>query len=336
MHEALMYEKQPDGRVQCNLCRHCCIIRPGSRGICRVRENRGGVLYSLVYGMAVAEHIDPIEKKPLFHVLPGSTTYSIATVGCNFRCRHCQNHSIAQFDPGVEGYVEGHFVSPAEIVRRAVESGCRSISYTYTEPTVFYEYVLETARLGQAAGLKNVLVTNGYITREALETLAPFIDAANIDLKGFDPRFYESVVGAHLGQVLDCIRDYHRHGIWIEITSLIIPGENDSDEQLNGMAAFLSEDLGTHVPWHISRFFPRYRMTDRAPTAPDSLERAVMAGKRHNLQYLYVGNIAGGLEDTFCPSCGSPVIERQGYRILANRLKAESCQKCTTRIAGVW
>lgn len=336
MHEALMYEKYPGGMVRCNLCRHRCTIKPGNRGICHVRENRGGVLVSLVYGMAVAEHIDPIEKKPLFHVLPGSSTYSIATVGCNFRCRHCQNHSIAQFEPGADGYVGGHFVSPAEIVQRAVESGCRSISYTYTEPTVFYEYVLETAQLGQAAGLKNILVTNGYITTEALDILAPLIDAANIDLKGFDPRFYERVVGGKLEEVLDCIRDYQRHGIWLEITSLIIPGENDSDEQLNGMAAFIAEELGIQVPWHISRFFPQYRMTDRAPTPPDSLERALQAGKRNHLQHLYVGNIAGGLEHTFCPACGAVLIERQGYRVTVNHLEEGICRKCAARITGLW
>jgi pyruvate formate lyase activating enzyme len=336
MREALMYEKLPDEAVRCCLCRHRCTIPPGKRGICRVRENRAGVLVPLVYGRPVAEHVDPVEKKPLFHFLPGSSTYSIATVGCNFRCRHCQNHSIAQFNPAADGYVGGHFVSPSEIVQRAVDSGCRSISYTYTEPTVFYEYVLEIAQLGQAAGLKNILVTNGYMTAEALDGLAPHVDAANIDLKGFDPGFYERVVGGRLDEVLDCIRDYHRRGIWIEITSLIIPGENDSAEQLDGIAAFIANDLGPQIPWHISRFFPQYRMTDRPPTPPDSLERALAAGKRNNLQYLYVGNIAGGQENTVCPGCGKVVIERQGYHVLANHMEDGCCRACGVRMAGVW
>jgi pyruvate formate lyase activating enzyme len=336
MHEALLYERRPDGVVTCSLCRHRCRIMPGARGICHVRENRDGMLVSLVYGMVVAEHVDPVEKKPLFHFQPGTLTYSIATVGCNFRCRHCQNHSIAQYDPDAAGHVEGHYVTPEEVVRRAVQSGCHSISYTYTEPTIFFEYALDVARLASGAGLKNIFVTNGYITPEALDAIAPYLDAANIDLKGFDANFYERIVGARLDGVLECIRDYHRRGIWIEITTLVIPGENDSDDQLNGTAAFIASELGTHVPWHISRFFPQYRMTDRAATPPDLLARAVEAGKRNHLHYLYVGNYAGGLENTDCPGCGATVIRRQGYHVLANSIDKGACRTCGTEIAGQW
>lgn len=336
MREALMYQKLPDGAVSCSLCRHRCRIVPGARGRCHVRENRDGVLVSLVYGMVVAEHVDPVEKKPLFHFQPGTLTYSIATVGCNFRCRHCQNHSIAQYHPDAAGHVGGQSVSPEEVVQRAIQSGCRSVSYTYTEPTVFFEYALDVARLGRAAGLKNIFVTNGYITPEALDAIAPFLDAANIDLKGFDAGFYERVAGAHLEGVLQCIRDYNRRGIWTELTTLVIPGENDSDEQLDGAAAFIAAELGLHVPWHISRFFPQYLMTDRAATPPDSLDRALAAGKRHDLQYLYVGNYSGGPENTDCPGCGSTLIKRQGYAVLTNGITGGACCTCGTEIAGVW
>ncbi len=336
MQEALFYEKNPDGSVRCSLCRHRCSIVPGGRGICHVRENHGGILVSLVYGNVVAEQVDPVEKKPLFHVLPGTTTYSIATAGCNFTCRHCQNHAIAQYDPGSDSTVPGHNIPPEEIVRRALASGCRSISYTYTEPTIFFEYMLEVARLASRVGLKNFMVTNGYITPEALDALAPYLDAANIDLKGFDDRFYHRIAGASLEQVLGCIRDFHRRGIWIEITSLIIPDENDSQKQLEDMAAFIVSELGADVPWHISRFFPRHRMVDRGATPEDSLQRAVDAGSRAGLHFIYVGNCEGGIENTCCPGCGAVLIRRRGYRIMANDLDRGCCRRCGIPIGGLW
>lgn len=336
MREALFFEKVSDGSVSCSLCRHRCRIRPGGLGICRVRENQGGTLVSLVYGKVVAEHIDPVEKKPLFHVLPGTSTYSIATVGCNFRCRHCQNHDIAQYDPGSGRNIPGRLVPPGEVVRKALESGCRSISYTYTEPTIFAEYMIDVARLASAAGLKNCVVTNGYITPEALDAVAPYLDAANIDLKGFSPDFYRRIAGARLEEVLDCIRDYHRRGIWVEITSLIIPGENDSQEQLEGMADFIASDLNPEVPWHISRFFPQYQMLDRGATPPDSLFRAVGAGKRAGLKYVYVGNYNGGNENTLCPGCGESVIQRSGYHVEQNLIAEGVCRACGIQIAGLW
>jgi pyruvate formate lyase activating enzyme len=336
MHEALFYEKLSNADVICSLCRHRCRIVPGKRGICNVRENRDGLLVTLVYGMLVAEHVDPVEKKPLYHFYPGTLTYSIATIGCNFRCRHCQNHSIAQQSPDMAGHASGRYVAPEEVVRRAIQAECTSISYTYTEPTIFFEYALDVARLAHSAGLKNIFVTNGYITPEALDAIAPFLDAVNIDLKGFEATFYQRVVGAHLEEVLECIKDYQRRGIWIEITTLVIPGENDSDDQLNGAAAFIASALGAHVPWHISRFFPTFRMADRVATPWDSLVRAVDAGKRNHLKYLYVGNHSEGYENTDCPVCGAAIITRQGHRVLANSIEKGACGMCGTQISGLW
>ena len=336
MREALLYEKLADDFVRCILCRHRCRIAPGRRGICHVRENRGGSLWSLVYGMLVAGNVDPVEKKPLFHFLPGSLTYSIATVGCNFRCRHCQNFSIAQVEPEQDGGVQGTFVQPEEVVRRALQAGCRSISYTYTEPTVFFEYALDVARLAREAGLRNIFVTNGYMTPEALDVIAPFLDAANIDLKGFSEGFYGRIAGARLSEVLECIRDYRRHGIWMEITTLVIPGENDSDDQFEGIAGFIASELGCHVPWHISRFFPQHLMTDHAATPASSLNRALQAGKKSGLHYLYTGNCLDGFENTGCPSCGSSLIRRRGFQVIENSLRHGACRSCGSVIAGIW
>jgi pyruvate formate lyase activating enzyme len=337
MREALFYTKQPDGAVICALCRHRCHIPVARRGICRVRENRDGTLFSLVYGRVVAEHADPIEKKPLFHVLPASQSYSIATIGCNFRCRHCQNHSIAQYDPGLSSTIPGESISPEEIVARAKAAGCSSISYTYTEPTIFLEYALDVARLAAESGLKNIFVTNGYITPEALDAIAPFLHAANIDLKGFSEEFYRRVADARLSEVLECIRDYHRRGIWIELTTLVIPGENEDPAELEGIAGFIARELSLDVPWHISRFFPQHLMTGlHGPTPPATLARAVEAGRRAGLRYIYEGNIAGGREDTVCPGCGCPVLRRSGFRVLEANVHDGTCGGCGTRIAGVW
>lgn len=335
MKEALFYEKESGGRVRCRLCRFNCLIADGGCGICAVRENRGGVLYSLVYGKVIAEHGDPIEKKPLFHVLPGSSVFSIATVGCNFHCRHCQNYSISQLERGAA--IPGAERTPAAIVASAIASGCRSIAYTYTEPTIFYEFALDTAALAQEAGLLNIFVTNGYISSEPLARIAPLLSAANIDLKGFSTSFYRDVVGAKLSEVLDAIVAYHRHGIWLEITTLIIPGLNDSDADLQGIAAFIVQNLGAHTPWHVSQFYPTYRLTDRPRTPVATLQRAVAIGRAAGLHYVYEGNVpdAGG-ENSFCPSCGLLLVERSGYRVSANRLGQGNCPQCSTAISGVW
>lgn len=336
MYMAHCFDTLEKQMVRCNLCRHRCRIAEGSRGICRVRENRGGSLYSLSSGLIVAEHVDPVEKKPLFHLLPGSLSYSLASVGCNFRCLHCQNADIAQYNDQGTGQLPGHPLPPREAVRRAIASGCRSIAYTYTEPTVWFEYALETARLAAEAGLYNIFVTNGYITPEALVLLTPVLHAANIDLKGFSEEFYRTICGAHLNEVLDCIRDYRKQGIWIEITTLLIPGANDDIEQLDGIARFIANELGTDTPWHISRFFPCHNLLDRPPTPLSSLERAVEAGNRAGLRYIYEGNVSNGREQTICPFCGALVIGRSGYSITHNNLHDGACGRCSKPVAGIW
>jgi pyruvate formate lyase activating enzyme len=334
MKEAMFYEQESDGQVRCGLCRFKCLIGDGARGICGVRENRGGTLYSLVYGKLCAEHVDPIEKKPLFHVMPGSRSYSIATVGCNFRCRHCQNYTISQVDRNDP--VPGTEQTPQEIVQRAIDNDCRSISYTYTEPTIFYEFAYDTARLAREAGLKNVFVTNGYISREALATIAPFLDAANIDLKGFSEGFYRDVVHARLSEVLDSIIEHRKQGIWLELTTLIIPGLNDSDAELQGIASFIVTNLGIDTPWHVSQFHPTYKLTDHPRTPVATLRRARDIGLAAGLRYVYEGNIPGeGGEDTSCPSCSSVLIKRYGYAIETDRISNGACTDCGAVIAGV-
>ncbi|MBL0225630.1 MAG: AmmeMemoRadiSam system radical SAM enzyme [Geobacteraceae bacterium] len=334
MKEAMFYEPAGARQVRCGLCRFRCLISDGARGICAVRENRGGTLYSLVYGKLCAEHVDPIEKKPLFHVMPGSKTYSIATAGCNFHCLHCQNYSISQVDRN--GPVRGKVQTPQEIVQRAMDSDCRSISYTYTEPTIFYEFAYDTARRGREAGLKNIFVTNGYISREALAAIAPFLDAANIDLKGFSEGFYRDVVHARLSEVLDSIVEYRKQGIWLELTTLIIPGLNDSDAELQGIASFITANLGADTPWHVSQFYPTYKLTDRPRTPPATLRRARDIGRAAGLRYVYEGNVPGeGGENTYCPSCSSLLIKRYGYAIETARISSGACPDCGAAIAGV-
>jgi len=331
-----LFMPQPGNSAQCVVCRHHCIIPEGKRGICQVRENRDGGIYSLVYGLLVAQGSDPVEKKPLFHVLPGSHTWSVASVGCNFRCLHCQNADIAKFDDQGSHRFPGHPVEPAETVKHAQTHGCRSISYTYTEPTVWLEYALDTARLAAEAGLWNFFVTNGYITPQALDLLAPVLHAANIDLKGFTEDFYRRVCGAKLSETLDGIRDYRRRGIWLEITTLVIPEENDDADQLNGIARFIADELGTDTPWHVSRYFPRHRMLNHPPTPEASLERALEAGTRAGLHHIYVGNVNGGRENTRCFSCGATVIARSGYRITGLNLQDGSCGRCGKPVPGIW
>jgi pyruvate formate lyase activating enzyme len=336
MKEAMFYEKLEGGQVRCGLCRFRCQIGIGKRGHCTVRENRDGILYSLVYGRAVAEQVDPIEKKPLFHFLPGSRSYSVATVGCNFRCMHCQNYSISQPQAAsVEN--SGSFVAPEEIVKRALAAGCQSISYTYTEPTIFFEYAYETAVLARAAGLKNVFVTNGYITSEALALIAPFLDAANIDLKGFSAHFYREVVGASLDEVLDCIREYKRLGIWLEITTLVIPNRNDNEDELRGIAEFIVSELGPQTPWHVTQFYPTYRLTGEPRTPLATLRTARSIGLDAGLNYVYEGNVPGeGGENSCCPSCGVLLIKRYGFIIEKNLLARGTCPGCGRAVDGVW
>jgi pyruvate formate lyase activating enzyme len=269
MKEAMFYETL-GGKVRCHLCNHQCVIREGKRGICSVRENRGGRLYSLVYGRSVATGIDPIEKKPFFNFYPGSTAYSIATAGCNFRCLNCQNWDISQMPKGKEGRIIGEELLPEKVVTEAGSRGCRSIAYTYTEPTIFFEYAYDTARLAYKEGIKNVFVTNGYTSSEAIKEIAPFLDAANVDLKGYSEDFYHKICGAKLQPVLDNIRLYKELGVWVEVTTLIIPGYNDDENQLKGIAGFI-KSVDETIPWHVSAFYPAFKLLDIPPTPVDSL-----------------------------------------------------------------
>lgn len=335
MKKALFQDAEGEGKVRCGLCSHRCLIVPGKRGICGVRENRDGVLYSLVYDKIIAQNIDPIEKKPLFHFLPGSQSYSIATPGCNFRCKHCQNADISQLPHDHAGMVLGEEVTPSEIVEAALRHRCASISYTYTEPTIYFELAYATAQLAVEAGLKNVFVTNGYITPEALKTIQPWLHAANIDLKGFSDDFYRNICGARLQPVLDSIKLYKELGIWVEITTLVIPGHNDSDEELKNIARFIRA-VGEEIPWHVSRFHPTYKLIDQPLTPLATLKRARRIGIEAGLRYVYEGNVPGEGEDTMCWNCKKTLIERMGYIIKKNTVEGGKCGYCGSKIEGVW
>jgi pyruvate formate lyase activating enzyme len=335
VREALFFDPRPDGKVRCRLCPHGCLIKEGKTGLCGVRKNSGGTLFSLVYGRAIAAHVDPIEKKPLFHLLPGSLSFSIATVGCNFTCLHCQNADTSQM-PIDRHVVQGHDLPPGEVVSMAVEKGCGTVAYTYTEPTVFFEYAYDIAVLASEAGMKNVFVTNGYTSPEALRYIAPYLHGANVDLKSFRPEFYKRICGARLDPVLDSLRLYRDLGIWIEVTTLIIPGENDSDGELRDIAGFVAGELGPDVPWHVSAFHPTYRLAHRPRTPPETLRRARRIGLEAGLRYVYEGNFPGEGEDTLCPSCGTVIISRYGFTVRENHLDGGRCPHCRFPVAGRW
>jgi pyruvate formate lyase activating enzyme len=330
MKEALYFEHLNEGQVRCNLCPHHCVINPGKTGICKVRKNINGVLYSLVYGKPIAQSTDPIEKKPLFHFFPGSSAFSIATVGCNLHCLHCQNADISQVEQGIYPTREAE---PENIIDAAKRSGAKSIAYTYTEPTIFYEYAFDIAHLAHEQNLKNVFVTNGFIEKEPLDDIASVLDAANIDLKGMTDEFYKKVCGARLQPVLDTIKHYYDLGIWIEITTLIIPGYNDSKDILSEIAQFIA-NIDVEIPWHVTGFYPTYKLTDAPPTSVSALEKAVEIGKKAGLQYIYQGNRGAG-ENTFCPKCGKELITRSGFFVSKNLTEQGKCPKCHTVIAGI-
>ncbi len=335
--EALFWERLPNKRVRCYLCRRKCNIANGQRGICGVRENRDGTLYTLVYAKPIALHVDPIEKKPFFHFLPGARAFSIATVGCNFLCRFCQNWDISQV--GRNGRIEGYTVSPEEVVALTEQYRCRIISYTYTEPTVFYEYAKDICILALEKGIKNVFVTNGYISEEALKDISPYLHGANIDLKGWNEEFYRKIVGGiRLKEVLKSLKLHRKLGIWLEVTTLVVPGWNDSEKDLREIAKFIRDELGDWTPWHISRFYPHYKMRDYPATPIEILERAYEIGKEEGLKYVYLGNVPGHPgENTYCPSCGKLVIGRVGFTITEYNLDEKgTCKFCGYKIHGVF
>jgi pyruvate formate lyase activating enzyme len=334
--EAYLYDRLEDQKVRCNLCSHRCLVKAGKRGICAVRENQDGILKTLVYGKLIAQNVDPIEKKPLYHVSPGSLSYSIATVGCNFKCRFCQNADIAQLPADRKGMILGDLFTPQDVVKAAEQANCRSIAYTYTEPTVFFEFAYDTAKLAHERGILNVFVTNGYMTPEALKMIQPYLDAANVDLKAFNDGFYKEQCSARRKHVMKTLKLMKSVGVFVEVTTLLIPGLNDDKVELKELATFMSEELGPETPWHISRFHPTYKLTDRPPTPAESIHRARQIGLEAGLRYVYSGNLPGDTgENTICYSCGQPLIERWGYHISKNVVTDGKCPKCGAIIDGL-
>jgi pyruvate formate lyase activating enzyme len=335
--ETLIYKKLDKKSVKCLICSHFCVIKEGKRGVCKVRENKAGKLMSLVYPKVITTSVDPIEKKPIFHLKPGSSSYSIATVGCNLKCTFCQNANIAQMPQDNNGLIQGQNLNPEQIVEQAVKTGCGSISYTYTEPTVFFELALNTAKLAKKAGLLNVFVTNGYMSTELIEMVSPYLDAANVDLKAFDDKFYQKYCKARLEPVKENIKKMKQMGIWVEITTLLIPGLNDNKNDINAMAKFIASEIGKDTPWHISRFHPCYNMMDRPPTPISSLEMVYNAGKKAGLYYVYIGNVPGGsYENTHCHSCNALLVKRSGYNIKNYLHDNKKCPNCNTIVHGIY
>jgi pyruvate formate lyase activating enzyme len=333
LKEALLYEKLKDNKVSCFLCNHHCMIADGKFGICSVRENRGGFLYTHTYGALVSENNDPIEKKPLYHFLPGSTSFSIATVGCNFQCGFCQNWQISQVKEARKLRLRPQEVSPEEVVASAKHVGSTSISYTYTEPTIFFEYAYDIAQLAKREGLYNVFVTNGFMSEEAIRMIQPYLDAANIDLKSFSDDYYRKLCKARLDPVLKSIELMKNLNIWVEVTTLVVTGQNDSEEELKKIANFIA-GVDKAMPWHVSRFYPQYEMDHLEATPPEILNRAYEIGKEAGLRYVYLGNVGVG-NTTFCYHCNKALIERHGFSVRHYRIKDGKCPDCNSPIDGI-
>ena len=334
MTKARLWRPEKNGVVRCLACAHECVIPEGKTGLCGVRRNVEGELQSLVYGLPAAVALDPIEKKPLYHFLPGTTALSLGTFGCNFTCTFCQNYELSQARKVDVQLARLSYLSPGDVVQLALQKRAASIACTYNEPAVWAEYALDIAVAARGAGLRTVFVSNGFYSPELLDAALPLIDAYNIDLKSFSDDFYRHVAGGRLQPVLDAIRAIHEAGAWEEITSLIIPGLNDSEDELRAMAHFVAS-VDPAIPWHVSRFFPMYRMQDRPVTPAATIDRAVQIGREEGLQYVYSGNLPGHAEgsDTICPECGTTVIERHGYEVVAKT--GLTCPKCGAHIKGV-
>ena len=335
-HEAMLYEKLDGQKVRCGLCGHRCEILAGKFGLCRVRQNVAGVLRSLNYAAVVAVSPDPIEKKPLFHFLPGTQSLSIAAAGCNFQCEFCQNWQISQ-SPREGHSFGGQAVSPEQIVTAAINYDCASISYTYTEPTVFFELAYDTSRLAREKGLRNAFVSNGFMTELAIETIAPYLDAINVDLKAFSDSTYRKVMKARLEPVLTALKALVSAGIWVEVTTLVVPGMNDSPDELKQIAEFIAGELGSDVPWHVSRFHGDYHMTEAKATPIETLELACKLGRDAGLKYVYCGNVHDKADErTYCPNCDTVLIDRIGFSIRGINLADGACPNCSEAIPGVW
>jgi len=332
MKEALLYKKHTDASVTCHLCNHHCMIQPGKFGICHVRQNVDGFLFTHVYDRIVAEHIDPIEKKPLFHFLPGTRSYSVATVGCNFKCRFCQNANIAQM-PSDQGQIAGMPLPPEQVIKTAKKNQCQTISYTYTEPTIYFEFALDTAKKAHEQGIKNIFVSNGFMSTEAIQMIAPWLDAANIDLKSFNNGFYRKYCGGSLQPVLKNLVSLKQNNVFLEITTLVVTGLNDSPDEIKESAEFIVKELGPDTPWHLSRFHPTYCLQDRPSTPLETLQKARKIGMDTGLRYVFTGNVPGDRgESTFCHQCGKLLIDRYGFRIQQTLLDGNRCPDCQTPV----
>lgn len=328
--EAILYDEVGKA-LNCKICERRCILSPGKTGFCQMRENTYGKIYSLNYAAISSAAVDPIEKKPLYHFYPGSMVFSLGSVGCNFRCQHCQNWSISQAELK---NIPTREMPPEDAIRITKEYGCKSIAWTYNEPTMWFEYTLDSAKIAKKEDIKTVYVTNGYMTEESFQQIEPFLDAANIDLKGMSEKFYHDLCEARLQPVLDNIVRMHDANIHIEVTNLMIPGYNDSEEDIRSMVKFMADEVGVEVPLHFTRFFPQYQMQQLPPTEIKFLEKAHEIAKDAGMKYVYIGNAptVGG-EHTYCPECGEPVIKRDGFSILNDQvLKSPKCPKCKTKL----
>ncbi|MBE0433272.1 AmmeMemoRadiSam system radical SAM enzyme [candidate division WOR-3 bacterium] len=332
--EALYYEKLSGRRVRCTLCPRLCTVSEGGRGFCRVRENRGGVYHTLAFANPCAVHIDPIEKKPLFHFYPGTTALSIATAGCNFTCKNCQNHDISQARPDE---TVNYRLAPQDIVDLAVKYDAPTIAYTYTEPTVFFEYMLETAKIARRNRVMNIYHSNGYIGQDALAELAEYLDGANVDLKAFSDAFYREITGGTLRPVLESLVTLKKSNVWLEITNLVIPGKNDTDSMIDDLCHWVKNELGAETPLHFSRFYPQYKMQNLPPTPVRTLNKAAEIARARGLQHVYIGNVPGSAEeDTRCVRCGKTIIGRIGYHVRSYDIRDGCCGFCGAEIAGRW
>lgn len=332
--EARFYRKLPGRMVQCQLCPRACAVADGQRGFCRVRENRGGTYFTLVHSRVVAQHIDPIEKKPFFHFLPGAMAFSIATGGCNVNCKFCQNWEISQATPDD---LRATYLPPSELARQAKDTRCKAIAYTYSEPIVFSEYVLDAAEAGHEEGVRSVMVSNGFIQQEPLRQLCGRLDAIKIDLKSYSATYYHEVVRGELRPVLDSLVTARRLARWLEIVYLVVPTLNDSEAEIRGLARWINSELGPDVPLHFTRFYPLYLLKNLPPTPVPTLERAKAIADAEGLHYVYIGNVPGHpAENTYCPKCRQMVIGRTGFTITAMRLKNGKCDRCAQPIPGVW
>lgn len=334
MQKALFYKLQKN-YIICELCPHKCKISKNKKGICGVRQNINGELISLVYGKATAYHVDPVEKKPLFHFLPGTKIYSIGTLGCNLKCDFCQNWEMSQVSKGKENEFYGINMSPKDVVKNAIANNCESIALTYNEPTIFYEYAYDICKTAQKQKLKTVLVSNGFINKQPITKISKYLDAVNIDIKSFNNNFYKKTCGASLKPVLEAIKHYYKKGVWVEITTLIIPGENDSEKELKQITKFIFS-LDKNIPWHVSAFHPDYKMINKESTSPEILEKAYELGRKTGLNYVYTGNVIRGRENTYCPKCKKAVIKRFAYNVIENNINQGLCMFCDNKIQGIF